>query len=358
MPRTPDPSLLVSPQASIREAITRIDANGRGIVLVVDSDYRLMGTVTDGDVRRALLSSVDLDTGVEKLLVRKHAHYAKPITAKAGTPPDVLREIMHRHVIHQIPILDDTGRVVDLVTSDDLINPETIPIQAVVMAGGFGSRMAPLTDHMPKPMLEVGGRPLLEHIVEQLQQSGVRRVSVTTHYKPEAIRDHFGNGEGFGVEMNYVNEDSPLGTAGALGLLPSPTEPLLVINGDILTQVDFRAMLTYHREHRAEMTIAVRRYEVKVPYGVVVCDGANVTALQEKPQMSLLVNAGIYLMEPSALGCIPQGRRFDMTDLIQALIAARRVVASFPVREYWLDIGQPADYVRAQEDYREGKLGT
>jgi NDP-sugar pyrophosphorylase family protein len=265
---------------------------------------------------------------------------------------------MRERVIRQIPLLDGDGCVEDLVTWEDLLTVEDLPLQAVIMAGGMGTRLRPLTEELPKPMLPVGGRPLLERIVEQLQKAGIRRVTVTTHYKPEKIIEHFGDGRAFGVELTYVNEHQPLGTGGGLGLLPVPQQPLLVINGDILTQVDFRAMLAFHQEHRAEMTVAVRRYDVQVPYGVVECDGPFVRQLKEKPQMGFLVNAGIYLLEPSGYDLIPNGKHFDMTDLIQWMLNNGRAVVSFLIREYWLDIGQHTDYAQAQGDVENGRMAN
>jgi len=202
----------------------------------------------------------------------------------------------------------------------------------------------------------MGGRPLLERIIEQIRDAGIRRVSITTHFQPEKITSHFEDGRAFGVELGYINEDVPLGTAGALALLPTPTDPLLVVNGDILTTVNFSAMLEFHREHGADLTIGVRRYEVEVPYGVVEGDGPLVTRLSEKPTYRFLVNAGIYVLDPSVHERIPRGRRFDMTDLISLLLSGGGTVVNFPIVEYWLDVGQRADYLRAEEDLRAGKL--
>jgi NDP-sugar pyrophosphorylase family protein len=224
------------------------------------------------------------------------------------------------------------------------------------MAGGFGTRLRPLTEDTPKPMLLVGDRPMLERTIEQLKKAGIHRVDLTTHYKPEAISKHFGNGDEFGVTIRYVHEDQPLGTAGALGLLGDSQEPLLVINGDILTHVDFRAMLKHHREHKASLTVGVCRYDLQVPYGVIECHGPDILGISEKPKMPFLVNAGIYLLEPKVRKYIPAGKRFDMTDLIQSLIHADRKVVSFPIVEYWLDVGRPGDYARAQEDVRSGRI--
>jgi NDP-sugar pyrophosphorylase family protein len=257
---------------------------------------------------------------------------------------------MHEHSLRQIPVLDKGGKVVDLVMMDDLIPTQDLPLQAVIMAGGLGTRLRPLTEDLPKPMLPLGGKPLMELVIEQLRQVGIRRVNVTTHYKPEKISDHFGDGSAYGVELKYVNEDKPLGTGGALGLIDKPTEPMLVINGDILTHVDLRAMLAYHQEHHAVMTVAVRHYDIKVPYGVIECEGSRVCALKEKPQIQLMVNAGVYLLEPKVYEFIPNGEQFNMTDLIQRLLDSDHVVASFPIIEYWLDIGQFADYEQAQKD--------
>jgi NDP-sugar pyrophosphorylase family protein len=199
-------------------------------------------------------------------------------------------------------------------------------------------------------MLPVGGRPVMEVLLEHLQQAGIRRVNVTTHYLPEKITDHFGDGKAFGVEINYVNEELPLGTGGALGLLPQPTEPFLVINGDVLTRVNFRALLTFHQEHKADLTLAVRQHEVEIPYGVVESDGVLLKGIREKPRMDYFINAGIYLLNPEVYQFIPNGEHFNMTDLIQWLLDAGRRVVCFPISEYWLDIGRHADYLQAQND--------
>lgn len=347
-------SLFISPDQSIRVAMNCIDRGSCGIALVVDLERRLLGTITDGDVRRAVLAGTDLESPISVILVKKiSTQYPTPVTARPEADRKALMALMHEHVLRQLPILDDDGRVVDLVMMDDLIPTQDLQLQAVIMAGGLGTRLRPLTADLPKPMLSVGGKPLMELVIEQLRQVGIRRVNVTTHYKPEKISDHFGDGSAYGVELNYVNEDKPLGTGGALGLMDAPTEPMLVINGDILTQVDFRAMLAYHQENKADMTVAVRQYDIKVPYGVIECEGSRVCTLKEKPQMHFLVNAGVYLLEPSVYEFIPNGEHFNMTDLIQWLLDSDRIVVSFPIIEYWLDIGQLADYEQAQNDMKQ-----
>ncbi len=348
------PDFCLTPDRTIRDAIATINRNRKGIALLTDAGHHLLGTVTDGDIRRAMLASISLDAPVGELLARKVERYVHPVTAPADASDATLLHLMHEHVVLQIPLLDPEGRIVDLATMEDLLGEEPLPMQAVIMAGGFGKRLRPLTEDLPKPMLPVGDRPLMERTIEQLRSAGIRRVNVTTHYLSEKISDHFGDGAAFGVELNYVSEETPLGTAGALGLLAAPNEPLLVINGDVLTRVNFRAMLAYHREHRAELTVGVREFIMQVPYGVVDAEGGNVTAVREKPDVHFLVNAGIYLLEPSVYQFIEPGARADMPDLIHRLLDAKRVVSSFPIHEYWLDIGKHDDYLRAQADASEG----
>ncbi len=346
-------SLLLSADASVRDAMACIDRNHRGIAaLVVEGDRRLLGTVTDGDIRRAILANVDLDAPVTLLLERQRALGESrpfPLTAPTGTLGAELVALMRRYDVRQIPLVDERGRVEDLVRLDDLISTEGPPLRAVVMAGGFGTRLGALTEETPKPMLPVGDRPLLERIVEQLRDAGIRHVNLTTHYRADAIASHFGDGREFGVEIEYVSEERPLGTAGALGLVESDG-PILVMNGDIVTRVDFRAMHRFHDEHEADMTVAVRPYEVRVPYGLVELDDAGVSGITEKPLVRGFVNAGIYLINPDVRRLVPPGEPLEMPELIERLVAEGRRVVGFPLREYWLDIGQLADYEQALAD--------
>lgn len=324
---------------------------------MVESSRRLIGTISDGDIRRAVLAKIGLDTPVRELLSRKaDTLYPQPVTATIGTSRGELIKLMQERVVRQVPLLDEAGRVAGLATWDELLPNEVLPLQAVIMAGGAGTRLRPLTEDLPKPMLTVGDRPAMELIVDQLRKAGIRRVNVTTHYRGEQIADHFGDGSDFGVEIRYVTEDRPLGTAGGLGLMENPEEPLLVVNGDIVTQVNFRAMYAFHKEHNAELTVAVREYDLDIPYGVVESDGPLVTGLSEKPVHHFFVNAGIYLLEPAVRRYIPRGERFDMTDLIQLLLEEGHPVVSFPIIEYWLDIGHPSDYEQVQEDVESGEI--
>jgi dTDP-glucose pyrophosphorylase/CBS domain-containing protein len=350
--------LFVGLDSPISEAIRAIDRSGRvSLALVIDGQRRLLNTISDGDVRRGILAGCALSDPVSRLLERKaNTPYPKPVTAPVDADPETFLKIMQERSVRQVPIVDADGAVVDIVILSDYLPQAAKTFRAVVMAGGQGTRLRPLTESMPKPMLPVGGRPLLEIMVEKLRDVGVKHIKVSTHFQAEKIMQHFGKGEEFGVEIEYVNEDVPLGTGGALGLMETPTEPVLVINGDVLTQVDFQSMFTFHQDHRADMTVGVRRYDVQVPYGVVDCEGAQIIALREKPQLSFFVNAGIYLLEPAVFRHIPGQRHMNMTDLIQLLMDKNMSVISFPICEYWLDIGQHADYERAQADFQSGRF--
>jgi NDP-sugar pyrophosphorylase family protein len=263
---------------------------------------------------------------------------------------------MNQNDINHLPVVDADNRVVEFLLRKDLVADVRLDLSAVIMAGGYGKRLLPLTENLPKPMLPVGDRPLLELTIQQLRLSGIRDVNLTTHYLPESIANHFGDGEDFGVRLNYLKEDSPMGTAGGLKQMKRPDGPFLVINGDILTGVPFQEMLVYHRKHAAILTVGVRKYDMQVPFGVVDCEDVRITKLQEKPSLSVFINAGTYLLEPSAWDYIPEGRPFDMTDLIQKLLEAGRPVVAFPIMEYWVDVGRHEDYQKAQEDVLKGRI--
>ncbi|MBI5570225.1 MAG: nucleotidyltransferase family protein [Desulfomonile tiedjei] len=348
--------LCIGQDSSVRQAMQQIDLNAKQIVLVCEEE-RLLGTITDGDIRRAILEGMDLDTVVSSILkLKKTTLHSGPISALLGTDPLELLRLMRKHGVRHIPLLDADGRVRELATMDDLVPEECLPLQAVIMAGGYGRRLRPLTEHLPKPMLLVGDRPLLQRIIERLREAGVSRISLTTHYKGQVIEDHFGDGRGFGVDISYVHEEQPMGTAGALRLLDEPDQPLLVINGDILTTVDFRAMFAFHREHEAYMTVAVKQIEFGVPYGVLETNGSGVTGIIEKPVLRHFVNAGIFLLNPEACKVVPADQPYDMPELINRLLEKNLNVVAFPIREYWLDIGQLDHYQKALDDVGSGEV--
>jgi len=348
--------IVVSPEATLRSAMVCIDRGAKGIALVVNGQRCLLATLTDGDLRRAVLAGLNLDLPVATLLQELHSHgKPQPVTLPIDSTREAILKAMKAESIRQIPLVDKDGRVCELAVLDELVGDPQVPIHAVVMAGGFGKRLMPLTADTPKPMLRVGDEPLIQRLVQQLKRAGISKVDISTHYKAEKISAHLGNGSAFGVDLGYVAERLPLGTAGGLSLV-SGDQPLLVVNGDILTALDFRAMFSFHFEHSAEMTVAVREYGFDVPYGVVETNGVNVTGITEKPTVKFFVNAGIYLVSPAARRLVPSNQRFDMPQLIDLVIRTGGKVISFPIWEYWLDIGRPEDYERAKEDLQ--RLGV
>jgi len=343
-------TLCVGPGSTIQDSVEQMDANGIGIVLVVDPERHLLGTITDGDIRRAILAKISFDEPISELLSRKsRSEFGTPITAPEKTGRDTLRNILQNNHIRHLPLVDPDGKVVDLVTLNEFVLDYKIGLNAVIMAGGKGQRLRPLTNDLPKPMLRVGDRPIMEIIINQMHSAGVTNVNVAVNHKHEKILDYFGDGAKFGVNITYLKEEHPLGTAGSLGMMETPTETVLVMNGDILTRVDFGAMLSYHQDQNADFTVAVQGYDIEVPYGVIECTDTMVESFSEKPAMRFLVNAGIYLLEPSVFSMIPKNIYFDMTTLIKSLLDTKRRVAAFPIREYWLDIGEYSSYVEAQK---------
>jgi len=342
--------VLISPDSSIMEAIAQLDKAGTGALVLCTGGQSLYGVLTDGDIRRAVLRGVSLQSACGGIASRNPTTAQFPVSAV-----DALAS-MSRHDINHMPVVDAEHHVVDFLLRNDLVSDDELNLSAVIMAGGFGKRLFPLTAQVPKPMLPVGDRPLLERTIAQLRQAGIQEVTLTTHYLSDNIERHFGDGASVGVRLNYLKEDHPMGTAGGLRAMRKATGPFLVMNGDILTGLPFREMLAYHRQNRADMTVGVRKYEVRVPFGVVQCDETRITRLEEKPSVDFLINAGIYLLEPRVCDYIPEGQRFDMTELIQKLLDSGRPVVSFPIVEYWLDMGQHADYSQANEDVRKGKI--
>lgn len=335
---------------SIRNAIKIMDASTIGICIITGSDNEFLDIITDGDVRRAMLNELSFDASIKELhLLKRSIRQTSPITKDINESNDVLLQVMLELDLMHIPLLDQFGRAVDVALLSHLIEDKIPSVEAVVMAGGFGTRLRPLTENTPKPMLPVGNRPLMERTIEQLRASGVNDVNITTHYLPDQIIKHFGDGKDYGVKFNYIHEDKPLGTAGALKLIEKTAEHLLVVNGDILTNINYATMIEYHKNFKADLTIGVRKYEIDVPYGVVKTKNEKVKSLIEKPKYSFFVNAGIYLLNSSVVDHIPTNKRYDMTELIEKLVNNDYNVVSFPIREYWLDIGRIEDYAQAQE---------
>ncbi len=356
---TRDPSpFIVRRGTTVADVIRCIDSNEEGIALLVGDGERLVDTITDGDVRRAFLSGCKLDDTAEQLLERgKPADEMDgPTVATTDMAENELLHLMTSAGIRQIPILDGSGRVVDIAFMHDLVEVFEDNLEAIVMAGGLGSRLLPLTEQLPKPLLPVGDKPVMERLLTQLRTAGITEVHVAVHHMSDKIEKHFGDGSDLGVHLSYMVENKPLGTAGSLRSLAKSKDPFLVINADIITTLSYRALVAYHREHQADITVAVRQYEVAVPYGVLECDGPRVTGIQEKPVSTFLVNAGIYLVEPDAVRHIPENGAFDMTDLVNEVLRAGGIVHAFPIHEYWIDVGQHEDYAAVQRAFQEGTL--
>ena len=340
----------IQQNASISQALKALERAGTGALLLIDEQSHFEAILTDGDIRRAILNKYPLDSSVNAI-----AAYDPVTLAENFTNSEAL-QLMNSHDINHLPVLDSQGFIVSFLLRKDLVDDNFSLTKAVIMAGGFGLRLRPLTDNIPKPMLPIGNRPLLELTISQLKRAGIHEIFLTTHYLPDKIKEYFGNGKKYDVTINYVHEEKPLGTAGSLKLIKSITSTLLVLNGDIITGVPFQSMYTFHQKHRADMTVGVKRYEISIPYGVIECEGAEVQKLAEKPVYSFFINAGTYLIEPYILEYINDFDHLDMTDLIELLISAKRKVVSFPIVEYWLDIGRHEDYIKAQEDLVNGKL--
>ncbi len=337
--------ITVTPHTTIREALLNLDQSSMQIVLVADASGRLLGTVTDGDLRRALLRGATLESPVQQAMNRE------PCVGWQQESPLVWRQRMQRNSLRHLPVLDRDRRLVDLIHD----RPEG-PVQwsnpVVLMLGGLGMRLRPLTQKVPKPMLMVGDKPILETILEHVAEQGFSHFYFCINYLGEMIQDHFGDGSRWGVQIEYIEEKQRMGTAGALGLLEKPLEEdFLVMNGDLLTKVDLGALLSFHQEHRHEATVCVREHQQQVPYGVMEMGGTRITQLVEKPVYRYFVNAGIYALSPRTLQHVPKNRPYDMPQLLNRLIMQQQAVGGFPLTEYWLDIGQLPDFKQAQADF-------
>ncbi len=340
--------LLITPNATILTALERLGESQQQIVLVVDDDRKLLGTVVDGDIRRAILRRVPLESPISE------AMNPTPVTAPPGAGRETILQIMREKQILHLPLVDDENRVTGLEVIASLLQKPTLTNWVVLMVGGKGDRLRPLTEKTPKPLLAVGGQPLLETILKNFIAQGFQKFFFSVNYKAEMIADYFKDGEKWGVEIDYIAEDEPLGTAGALSLLPEqPTEPVLVMNGDILTSVDFTQLMSFHDGANADATMCLREYDFEVPFGVAAVDGHQVTEISEKPVQSFFVNAGIYLLNPEVIARVPTGEFYDMPDLITSLLKGGQSVVAYPLREYWIDIGRLQDFEKAQRDYAD-----
>ena len=338
-------NILIKPDQPIRDALQLIDSESLRIALVVDDELRLLGVVTDGDVRRGLLKNLSLTSPVSNVMS------TNPLTASLGTSRKELVKFMESKQLLAVPLLNGEF-VAGLETLQRAGQYSKYQNPVFLMAGGFGTRLRPLTDNCPKPLLKVGDKPILEIVLNSFIKAGFVNFYISTHYLPEMIREHFGDGSKWNVKISYVHEEAPLGTGGALGLLPAdiPDLPLILINGDVLTNVDFERVLEFHNKHNAAATMCVRDYEYQVPFGVINGEGNKIISMVEKPVQRFFVNAGIYVVSPQIRRSVLQNSRIDMPTLLEQFISRQANVMMFPIHEYWLDIGRIEDYHRAQTD--------
>ncbi|HAJ26566.1 MAG TPA: alcohol dehydrogenase [Syntrophus sp. (in: bacteria)] len=330
----------------ILEALKILEDIALQIALVTDDDGRLIGVVTDGDIRRAMLQGVALTEAIQGIMFRDFT------VVNPSTSREEILSLMKARDLRQIPVIDDSGKVVDLKIMLDLIRHPEKENWVVLMAGGLGTRLQPLTDDCPKPLLKVGNKPILETAVENFVQFGFRNFFVSVNYKAHMIEALLGDGSRWGVKISYLRESEKMGTAGSLSLLEEkPSAPLIVMNADVLTRVNINYLLDFHQSQRSAATMCIRKYHFQVPYGVVKTDENKFLSVDEKPEFNFFVNAGIYILDPQILDFIPQNKYFDMTGLFEKVVHNRLNTAVFPIHEYWVDIGRYEDFERANDDY-------
>lgn len=343
---------LVSPNQTLLDTMKIIDDSSLQFAVVVDEEQRLLGTVTDGDIRRGILRGEGLEVPIHTIM------NPDPISAKIGQKAYKYKQLMKSKMLRHLPIIDESSRIINILFADSMeapLNKNTV----VLMLGGLGTRLRPLTNDLPKPMLKIGNKPILETIIDGFKQYGYSQFIFSVNYKKEVIQEYFNNGEALDVTIDYIEEDKRMGTAGALSLLENrPTKPFFVMNGDLLTQVNFEQLMQFHIEHQSVATMCVREYEYQIPYGVIETIGTDLVKIKEKPINRSFVNAGIYVLNPEVLDYIPEDEFYDMPTLFEQLIEKNKKTTVFPIREYWLDIGQIDDFNRANNEFKEFSNAT
>jgi len=345
-------NILISPETTLLEAIQVIDKAQTQVALIVNSKKQLLGSLTDGDIRRALIKKTKLSATVESYM------FKAPVTANIDESNADILFSMKKNGINQIPILDHNDKVVDLKLLSEYLKPVSRNNSIVIMAGGLGSRLKELTQNTPKPMLNVGDKPLLETIVCSFVNQGFQNIWLAVNYHSKKIENYFGNGKEFNANIRYLKEDKRLGTAGALSLLPETQEsPIIVMNADLLTAIDYGEMIDAHITSSVNATMAVREFEYQIPYGVVHTEKEfEILGLEEKPIHRSLVNAGIYVLSPNVFKYVPESTFFDMTDLFTTLLRDNQKVSYYQVNGYWLDIGRHEDLYQANSDFPDSFL--
>jgi len=341
-------NILLKPTSTIKEALNIIDIGAMQIALVIDENEKLLGTLTDGDIRRGLLNNLSLDDSIETIIFRT------PTVCTTEDTKDKILEIALAKKIHQIPIIDKDGKLVGIKDINELLVIKPKRNRVVLMVGGLGTRLRPLTNDTPKPMLIVGDKPILETIILNFKKYGFTDIILSVSYKAEVIESYFGDGLAFGVNIEYIYEDKRMGTAGALSLMRDKfNEPFFVMNGDLLTNINFENMMEYHLNNKAIATMGVREYDFQVPYGVVNVDGIDIVNIQEKPIHNFFVSGGVYILDPKSLDFIPDNEFYDMPTLFEILIDNGLKSISYAIREYWLDIGRIEEYHKANSEYQK-----
>ncbi len=337
----------VSTGSTVKNVVENLTRSGLRLSLVCDSNGRLIGIVSDGDIRRGLLAGRGLDDHVDSILNPKFA------SAPQGTKLSELQSLAARLNVTHLPLMDREGRPTGLFIGQPRDESTPLPNTVVIMAGGKGMRLRPLTADIPKPMLHVGGKPIIQHIIEGLRGEGFRDFVFSINYLGEQIHDHFGDGSGWGIDISYVREREPLGTAGSLSLLGREfSEPLLVVNGDVFLEAKIADMLDFHNAQEADVTVGVKAHETQIPFGVVKLEGPRIIDIQEKPFHSDFVNAGVYVIAPKIIKRLEPGGYLDMPDLVTSIVDVD-VVVGFPLHEDWLDLGRPEDLLRAENSKKD-----
>ncbi|HVD98328.1 MAG TPA: nucleotidyltransferase family protein [Cytophagaceae bacterium] len=337
---------------TIREALAKLDEYALKINLtlfVLDEEHKMSGTVTDGDIRRGLLSGISIDDKVTKVMYSNFRYLEK-----GQNNVEKIAEYRAKG-IQQLPVLDKDKKIHNIFSFREKIT--LLPVEVVLMAGGIGERLKPLTDHLPKPLLPVGNKPIIEHNIDRLIRFGVEHIKISIRYMGEKIEHYFGDGKNKNITISYLKEDKPMGTIGSLCLVDHfEHDTVIVMNSDLLTNINFEEFYLQFKNDRAVMSVATIPYKINVPYAIMEVNENEITSLKEKPTYTYYANAGIYIMSKEALSYIPDNTRFDAPDLLEVLINNGKKVTSYPILEYWLDIGKPEDYKKAQEDIKHINL--
>lgn len=341
-------NILIYADCTIREVLEKLNIGAKGIVLVVDENKKLIGTITDGDIRRALLKGTTIDDKINGIV------HKNPVYVIEGTEKEKIKNIFIRRAVKQIPVVNEEGVVVDLIGINDILIPEGKENPVVIMAGGLGTRLKDLTKEIPKPMLMVGKEPILYHIINNFKQYGYNKIIITVNYKAEIIENYFQDGHAYGVRISYVREKERLGTAGGIKLAEEYlTKPFFVMNGDVFTNLNVDNMMKYHLDNEFDMTIAVKRYVYQIPYGIIKTNGNLVYSINEKPEIGYLINGGIYCLNPDLIKVIPKGQYYEITDLINSCIERGLKVGYYEIKDYWMDIGRIEDYYKVNDDIQK-----